>query len=168
MPCAERHLCVNPGSDSRGEWSSSHQIPADAPTVIQRRLSYRENTFYTQQPIPDIHFYCQWKGSVVKCRLWFQPQQWGKCDYYHPTGCLSSRSLIPVIIPANAASQGMNFPVMEKQHHAKRDNDIMHEIYPSILLINKPNWSDTPGCLPLVIERLSDGFYVLHNTKWHV
>lgn len=43
VPCAERHVCVNSHGDrGKGQWSSCHQIPADAPWVKHWRLWCRE------------------------------------------------------------------------------------------------------------------------------
>lgn len=117
VSCAQRHACVIPCGDSRGEWGSCHQIPADAPTVIHWGLSRREKTFIRSSQSGGggnrLFFkYLYWGGTPLKNRLSCLPQQWGECDYYSHSLTLT-RSLLSVFKSAAAASQGMNFPVMK-------------------------------------------------------
>ncbi|CAK6970522.1 unnamed protein product [Scomber scombrus] len=82
LPCAERHVCVNSYGDSGGEWSSCHQIPADAPTVIQRRLSYREKTFIRRSQSERFIFIAsekdQWSG--VAFHVYHNNGVWEPCN----------------------------------------------------------------------------------------
>lgn len=111
LPCAERHVCVISCGDSGGEWSSCHQIPADAPTVIHWRLSCREKTFIrsSQSERLGFFFYHQRKGSVVRCRLFHVNHNNGVSVIISPQADLPPS--LPSAFPS-AASQGLNFPVM--------------------------------------------------------